>query len=159
MRVEILAWIFVTLLASATLSLAPAGLYARRTGQSSLVAAMWARTERVYRSGICDWNADAPVPDPWVYDSRTEIRQEPGIGPCYFRCHSYMQHLPTGACMKTRTLVLPGYAGSSNASSAKHSESLDPDRRHADAPGYTTLPFVVLAVVRRYGDTWWADIP
>ena len=84
-------------------------------------------------------------------------RQASGHG--HFRFHSYMQHLPTGACMKTWTLVLPGHAGSSNASNVKHSESLDPDRRHADAPGYTTLPFVVLAVVRRYGDTWWADIP
>ena len=36
---------------------------------------------------------------------------------------------------------------------------INPDERHADAPEHTTLTFVVLAVVRRHGDTWWADIP
>lgn len=61
--------------------------------------------------------------------------------------------------MKTRTLILPGHAGPSNASNAKHSEPIDLDGRHADASGHTTLPFVVLAVIRRYGETWWADIP
>jgi len=70
---------------------------------------MWARVERVhYRSGICDWNADAPAPDSWVCDSRTEIRQELCIGPWHFRCHSYMQLLPAGTCLKIGTLVLPG---------------------------------------------------
>jgi hypothetical protein len=70
---------------------------------------MLARLELAHdRSGICDWNADVPAPDFWVYDSRTEIRQELCIGPWHIRCHFYMQHLPTGTCMKTGTLVLPG---------------------------------------------------
>ena len=117
-------------------------------------AAMWTRVERVhYRSGICDWNVDAPAPDSWAYDPQTEIRQESGIWPCHFRYHSYMQQLPTGACMKTRTLVLAMHAGSSNSSNAKHSEPLDPGGRHADALGHITLLFVVLAVTMRYGDT------
>lgn len=46
--------------------------------------------------------------------------------PCHFRCHFYMQLLRTRTCMKIGILVLPVHACSSNASTAKHSESLDP---------------------------------
>lgn len=46
--------------------------------------------------------------------------------PCHFRCHFYMQLLPTRTCMKNGILRLPAHACSSNASTAKHSESLDP---------------------------------
>lgn len=42
--------------------------------------------------------------------------------------------------MKIRTLVFPGHAGSSDASHAKHSEALDSDGRHADAPDIPLYP-------------------
>ena len=134
LKVEMLAWTFDTHLASATPSLARVRLLCKATETRYWCIAMWARTERVYRSGICDWNADAPAPDSWVYDSRTEFRQELCIGPCQFRCHFYMQQVLTGTCMETWTLLV-GPAEALIASKAKHSESFGPallGQRHAD---------------------------